>query len=89
MSGFGSFCVVIFVAKLLLLCGSLVFVKHIAASIACNRLWWTLAVEQASFQSSVLKLVLNGYELCVGTTLLLNIVKNVAFMDIKFVSLYG
>ncbi|KAF3529968.1 hypothetical protein DY000_02042286 [Brassica cretica] len=34
-----------------------------------TRLWWMLAVEQASFQSSVLKPVLNGYELRVDTVL--------------------
>ncbi|KAF3598996.1 hypothetical protein F2Q69_00037822 [Brassica cretica] len=43
-----------------------------------TRLWWMLAVEQASFQSSVLKPVLNGYELRVDTVLSL---KNEVFID--------
>ena len=57
---------------------SILFPKPFAATIACNRLWWTLAVEQASFQSSVPKRVLNGYDLCGDTTLLWNILKIVA-----------
>ena len=45
-------------------------------------------MEQASFQSSVLKPVLNGYGLCVDTTLLFNILKNVAlYMITKSVPL--